>query len=392
MKDIFETLADLEQQIKALDAFELVSLECAKGRFLYEDLRARKDLPSFDNVALDGYAFNYADLNEALSIKGTIFAGDTKSYKIGKNECYKIMTGAKMPQNADTILRLEDENLKNGKLVIYKKPQKHNAHRFKGEELKKNELILKKGELLTPAKIALLASQGLYKIKVFKKINIGVFSSGNELKEAWEECDENSIYNVNALAINALFSKPFCHLSYLGILKDDLNSTKECLSKENFELLLCSGGASVGEADFMEEALNSLGFKALFKGVRARPAKPTKLYEKNGKYVLILPGNPMAAFLACFIFGLKIARLLCANFDERLKFHAKMGKTLKLKSGRNNLILGNLNKGYFYATNDNNFGSGMIKPLVQSKFLLISNENQAEIKEGEEVSLILLEI
>lgn len=390
MKNVFETLRDLEKQIKALDEFELVSLEYAKGRFLYEDLKARKDLPSFDNAALDGYAFNYADKDEPLSIKGTIFAGDTHSYELGKNECYKIMTGAKMPKNADTILMLEDEKLQNQKLIISKEIKQNNAHRYRGEELKKDELILKKGEYLTAAKIALLSSQGLYKIKVFRKIKIGIFSSGDELKEAWEFCSDENIYNVNALALNALFSESHCEVSYLGIIKDDFISTKNSLEKQNFDLLLCSGGASVGEADFMENALISLEFKALFKGIKARPARPTKLYEKNEKYVLILPGNPMAAYLACFIFGLKILRLLCGNSDNELKIFAKMGKTLKLKSGRNNFILGNLKEGLFYPTNDNRFGSGMIKPLIQSQFLLISNENQAELKEGEELNLILL--
>ncbi len=390
MKNIFETLQDLEKQIRVLKEFELSSLDCAVGRFLYEDLRAEKDLPGFDNAALDGYALNYADKEEPLSIKGTIFAGDTASYELGKNECYKIMTGAKMPKNADTILMLEEENLQNGKLIVPKGLKQNNAYRYRGEELRKGEKILKKGELLTPEKIALLASQGLYKIKVFRKVKIGIFSSGNELKEAWEYCDENSIYNVNALALNALFSNPNCEVSYLGIIKDDWILTRNSLKMKNFDLLLCSGGASVGEADFTENALISLGFKALFKGIKARPARPTKLYEKNKKYVLVLPGNPMAAYLACFIFALKIARLLCANSDERLKISAKMGKTLKLKSGRNNLILGNVKKGFFYATNDNQFGSGMIKPLVESQFLLISDEKQEKIKKGEDLTLILL--
>lgn len=390
MKNVFETLIELEKQIKTLNEFELISLENAKGRFLYEDLRAKKDLPSFDNAALDGYAFNYEDKNEPLSIKGTIFAGDKKTYKLEKNECYKIMTGAKMPKNADTILMLEDENLQNGKLIISKEIKQNNAYRYKGEELKKGELILKKGELLTSAKIALLASQGLYKIKVFRKVKIGIFSSGNELKEAWESCDDDNIYNVNALALNALFSSPSCEVSYLGIIKDDLASTKEAFEEQNFDILLCSGGASVGEADFMEEALNSLEFKAVFKGLKARPARPTKLYEKNSKFVLVLPGNPMAAYLACFIFGLKILRLLCANLDNEPKIFAKMGKTLKLKSGRNNFVLGKVENGFFYPTNDNKFGSGMIKPLIQSEFLLISDENQNELKEGEELSFILL--
>ncbi|ELN6926202.1 molybdopterin molybdotransferase MoeA, partial [Campylobacter jejuni] len=199
MKNIFKTLKDLENQISCLDESELISLEKAKDRILAKDLYARKNLPSFDNAALDGYAFNYTDINEALEIKGTIFAGDKNFYTVAKNECYKIMTGAKMPKNADTILMLEDEYIEENKLIIKKAPKQYNAYRYKGEELKKGEILLQKGTKLNDKHIALLASQGLYKIEVIRKIRIGIFSSGNELKEPWQECDEESIYNANAL-------------------------------------------------------------------------------------------------------------------------------------------------------------------------------------------------
>lgn len=383
MKNIFETLKDLENQIPCLNESELISLEEAKNRILAKDLYATKNLPSFDNAALDGYAFNYADINENLEIKGVIFAGDKEFYTIGKNECYKIMTGAKMPQNADTILMLEDEYIENNKLIIKKDPKQYNAYRYKGEELKKGTLLLEKGTKLNDKHIALLASQGLYKIEVIRKIRIGIFSSGNELKEPWQECDEESIYNANALAFLSMLE----NASYLGIIQDNFISTKRALENTNFDLLITSGGASVGEADFMEKALDELGFNPIFKGLKARPAKPTKLYQKEKKIVLILPGNPMAAYLSCFIFAKKITALLSGNLENPLQFHAKMGMDLKLKSGRNNLILGNLEKDIFTPFNENKFGSGMILPLIKSEFLLISEENISELKKGDEVIL-----
>lgn len=175
MKNIFQTLAHLQDQIKALNEFELISLEEAKDRVLAKDLYAVKNLPSFDNAALDGYAFNYADVNQALDIKGTILAGDKNTYEIYKNECFKIMTGAKMPKNADTILMIEDECIEEGKLVIKKPPKQYNAYRYKGEELKKDELLLKKGTRLNARHIALLSSQGLYKIEVVRKFVLNFF-------------------------------------------------------------------------------------------------------------------------------------------------------------------------------------------------------------------------
>ncbi|KRS92502.1 molybdopterin biosynthesis protein MoeA, partial [Campylobacter coli] len=114
----------------------------------------------------------------------------------------------------------------------------------------------------------------------------------------------------------------------------------------------------------------------LFKGLKARPARPTKLYQKDKTLVLILPGNPMAAYLSAFIFARKIIALLYGNLENPLQIQAFMGSDLKVKSGRNNLILGNLEKGIFYPFNDNKFGSGMILPLIQSEFLLISEEEK----------------
>lgn len=388
MKNIFQTLKDLEKQILPLEEIELISLEKAKNRILAQDLYTRKNLPSFDNAALDGYAFNYADLNEPLSIKGSILAGDKNTYEINKNECFKIMTGAKIPKNADTILMIEDEYIENDKLIIKKPPNKHNAYRYKGEELKKDELLLKKGTKINARHIALLASQGLYKIEVVRKIRIGIFSSGNELKEPWQVCDEESIYNANALPLLTMFKN--YNTSYLGIIRDDFNTTKEALKNTNFDLLITSGGASVGEADFMEKALSELGFTPLFKGLKARPARPTKLYQKNKTLALILPGNPMAAYLSAFIFTKKIINLLSGNLENPLKIHALMGSDLKVKSGRNNLILGNLENGVFHPYNDNKFGSGMILPLINSEFLLISKEETMEFKKDEEITLLKL--
>lgn len=388
MKNIFQTLADLQNQITALNEFELISLEEAKDRVLAKDLYAVKNLPSFDNAALDGYAFNYADINQALDIKGTILAGDKNTYEIYKNECFKIMTGAKMPKNADTILMIEDECIEKGKLIIKKPPKQYNAYRYKGEELKKDELLLKKGTRLNARHIALLSSQGLYKIEVVRKIRIGIFSSGDELKEPWQDCDEENIYNANALPLLALFED--CTTSYLGIIKDDFNTTKKALENTNFDLLITSGGASVGEADFMEKALNELGFTPLFKGLKVRPARPTKLYQKDKTLVLILPGNPMAAYLSAFIFARKIIALLYGNLENSLQIQAIMGSDLKVKSGRNNLILGNLEKGIFHPFNDNKFGSGMILPLIQSEFLLISEEEKAEFQKDEKILLFKL--
>lgn len=383
MKDIFATIELLKAQIQSVEGVELVSLENALGRVLAHDINAQKNLPAFDNSALDGYAFRYSDKNAPIEIKGTIFAGDKKDYTIGKNECYKIMTGAKMPKGADSICRVEDAALENGKLLIKMPIKEKDGHRIKGEELKAGENLLKKGAILNPAHIMTLASQGIYKVSVVRKIRVGVFSSGNELYEPWQKADENSIYNANALTITALLSNALCEVSYLGIIKDDLRATKEALSNLHFDLLITSGGASVGDADFMDEALRNLGFDALFEGIIMRPAKPTKLYKKGEKFVFILPGNPISTFLSCFLIGRILLRLMSGTSFEFDFVEAEFEGDLAIKNGRNNLILGTL-EGNSFVVNEN---LGIMKPF-HSTHLLISDFSKSEFKDKERIKLL----
>lgn len=383
MKGIFETIELLKAQISGVAGSEVVSLENALGRVLAQDLKACKDLPAFDNSALDGYAFKFSEKDNALSVKGTIFAGDKSDYTIGKNECYKIMTGAKMPLGADSILRVEDASLENGKILIKTPIKEKDGHRIKGEELKAGAELMEKGRILNAADIMVLASQGIYKVQVVRKVKVGVFSSGNELYEPWQKADENSIYNANALGISALLSNALCEVSYLGIIKDELSATKEALSNSHFDLLITSGGASVGDADFMSEALLNLGFLPLFEGITIRPAKPTKLYKKGANFVFILPGNPISAFLSCFLVGRALLRLLSGASFEFDFVEAEFKGDFKVKNGRNNLILGTLKENSFVV--DENLG--IMKPF-KSTHLLISDFSKSEFKDKERVKLL----
>ena len=280
---------------------EFASLERATGKILAGDVVAVKNLPSFDNSALDGYALKFDDFNEPLSIVATVLAGDTTQISLKKGECVKIMTGAKMPANTDTIVPFEDAVLEDGKLSPQSKIKKFNAVRYKGEEVKAGEILLKKGEILTPAKVMMLAAQGIYCVCVAREPKIGIFSSGDEVVEPWQNAGQGQIYNANAAGIASLLQSFGFASSYAGIVKDDLDSTTHAIRTAEFDVIITSGGASKGEADFMKTALLNLGFSELFDGVNIRPGRPSKVFIKDKKIVFILPGNPMAAFLMSFL-------------------------------------------------------------------------------------------
>lgn len=373
MKNVDDTFTFLKEYIKPIKSYELISIEEALNRVLSEDILARKNLPSFDNTALDGYAFAYKDKDKPLSIKGSILAGDTKAYAIGENECFSIMTGAKIPKGADTIMRIEDECIENEKLIIKDCPPRQNAIRFKAEELKEGQLLFKKGEKITAAKIALLASQGIYKIAVVRKIRIAIFSTGDELKEPWQSCSEDMIYNANALGLKAVLKD--ASVSYLGIIKDDLQACMRALDLYDYDILITSGAASVGVADYLKEALVRLDYKSVFDGVKMKPGgKPTKLFQKGEKLALVLPGNPHSAYLSALIFARKLIALLsaCIEEEEAIKVPIK-GDDYKIMQGRDNIILGNLVDGYFIPHKPN-YGMAFLLPLVQSPYYALLSE------------------
>ncbi|MCV3389934.1 molybdopterin molybdotransferase MoeA [Campylobacter lari] len=384
MKDIFATLDFLKEQIKAKNEFQRVNLTQALGCILYEDVFVKKNLPAFDNSALDGYALNYTHKNELLKIKGSILAGDKNDYIIEKNECYKIMTGAKIPQNANTILMFEDALLENGKLNA-KNAKENNAIRFKGEEAKIGELLFKKGQKITQAMIAMLAAQGIYELNVLKKARVGIFSSGDELVEPWEKADEYSIYNANAFGIYAIL-QDFADVEYLGLIKDDLNAYKKILNTNDFDILISSGGASMGEADFIRQALLESGFSPIFEKVNAKLCKHVKVFNKNNTLFLALPGNPLASLISTHIFAKNILNLFY-GLDLLEFLEVKLASDLNFKGGRNDFVFGKISQESF-VPNKAKFGSGMIKPLYENTHILITKIDEIKLVKDQEVKVL----
>lgn len=293
---------------------EKITLQRALGRILSEDVTARKSLPCFDNSALDGYAYcsKFKDC-ELQIVAPAIFAGDEKAYLIGERQAQKIMTGAPMPEGADSIVRLEDAIVRDGVLKIPANVKAFDGFRKKGEEVCAGELLLRRGEILSAAKIMLLAAQGIYEASVYAHPKIALFSSGNELKEPWQDANEREIYNANASGIAALLSAHGFESEYLGILKDDLRAVKDALlaAAQRHDVIITSGGASAGEADFMRQALANAGFNEVFSHVNIKPGKPTKCYEKEGKFVFVAAGNPMAAFVLTRVLVLPLLLKMC---------------------------------------------------------------------------------
>ena len=389
LKEAIESSLDL---VDTKPLKEWVSISIALGRVLAMDVICQKNLPSFNNSALDGYAIKAEDRGKKLYIKDTVFAGDNKDEDLGKDECFKIMTGAKIPKSADTIVAFENARLLDDNFVqIPKDVKKGNAFRVKGEELAVGETLFQEGRFIDSAVLAMLASQGISQIKVYKKITIGVFSTGDELKEPWEKANDDEIYNVNSSSLIALFGEYGFDADYCGVIPDNLEESKRYFAEmKKYDMLVTTGGISMGEADFVEDALLHNGLKPLFHGVNIKPGRPTMIGKMDNTIVASMPGNPLAAYVNAFLVLVPLIKKLQGYRDfEHKILKAKMSKELKVKPNRTNLVLGSYEDGRFFVTGDNRYGSGMIMPMVQSNSLLVLSENIDFLKKDEEINLIV---
>lgn len=370
---------------------EWVSIFDACGRTLAHEITCKKNLPSYNNAAMDGFAFKYEEGIHELSIKATIFAGNVLSPCLDATSCYKIMTGAKVPDDADTIIPFEDCSFYDERRVVLPTSvKKGNALRLKGEEARVGVTLLEEGLRLSSRDIALLASQGISMVEVYKKLHIAVFSTGDELKSPWENATEDEIYDINALALISLLGEHGFVAHYCGVIPDNLDAATAYFSRmKQYDVLVTSGGVSMGEADFVEQALLANGFEASFHGINIKPGKPTMMGKMGETVVASMPGNPLAAYVNAFLFLIPLLRKL----QGEKKFHFEAitvtnQETFKIKSGRVNLVLGESTTDGFTVFDQNKYGSGMVKPLIKSNSLWISDEKTNSVEAGERISII----
>ncbi|MBP6324980.1 MAG: molybdopterin molybdotransferase MoeA, partial [Sulfurospirillum sp.] len=263
--------------------------------------------------------------------------------------------------------------------------------RLKGEEQAIGSLLIEKGEVITSSAIALLASQGITHIKVYRGLKIAVLSTGNELKKPWENASEDEIYDVNAFALIALLKEQGFDAHYGGVIPDDLSiATHYFSTMQAYDVIVTSGGVSMGEADFVEKALQSNGFKASFHGINIKPGKPTMFGVMNQTIVASMPGNPLAAYVNAFLFLIPLLKK--QQGQKNFNFNcilALNGADFKVKSGRVNLVLGELRQEKFYAYDDNRYGSGMITPLHKTNAIAICDEETKSIEMGKTVKIVI---
>ncbi|WP_152183289.1 molybdopterin molybdotransferase MoeA [Sulfurimonas indica] len=369
-------------------SLKIIPIEEALGYILAEDITASHNLPPYDNSAMDGYAVKIEDSGKCVKVKCTIFAGDNFEGELSHGEAIKIMTGARIPLGTQCIVPVEDTKECEGGIELPHNLTMSKHIRFAGEDIKKEQALLHKGQKLDAHQITLLASQGISHIKVHKKPRIALFASGNELKMHFEQVTEYQLYNTNTPTLLSRAKELGCEVEFIGTAHDTLEDIHAHIkSALDCDIIITSGGVSVGDADFTKEAFGTFGYEILFDKVEIKPGKPTTFGKIGDKVILNLPGNPLAAALNFELFGRAIIYAMSGAREKFIQpITAKMKNNYKLRAGRRSVTPGYFDGKFFTVCEQ--FSPGMISPLAEANSFIIISESCGFIEEGSDVKVI----
>jgi len=372
-----------------------VPLNEALNRVLATDIIAKEDLPRFDKSAVDGYALKAEDTTGASQFNPVTFHL-TESEVVGSEQARQIWTGKPIPKGANAVVMLENTKKHDDTLEVWIQLATGGNVSKKGEDIKKGETILQAGTRLTPYHLALLAAMGNSEAKVAEKPRIGILATGNELAEAGSKPSENQIFDSNRIMLSAMCHELGAEPVDLGRAKDDVAEIAEKLKTglRNCDAVITTGGTSVGEPDLVPEAVNKTGKPGVIvHGVALRPAMPTALAALDGKPVVILSGNPVAAVIGFEVFARPlICKMLgMPQVEQRPTVNAVMTRKVATALGRRTFVRVQVTQknGAFLAEPVSARGSGAISTMTRGNGFVVVPENREGVTEGEVVAVRL---
>ncbi len=370
--------------------YEVISIENSLTRICANNINAKHSMPRFNNSAMDGYGVKQADATKMVKINDTILAGSQKTTQINIGQCVKIMTGARVPSSVEAIVPQELVNIIDNHTIQLPENINSLAHiRFIGEDIEINECLIKDGDEINFAKITLLASQGITHIKVYKKPKVTVFASGEELKLHYDkDIKEYQLYNSNTPTLIARAEELGCDVTFIGMAKDSIESLKELIANSlDSDLIITSGGVSVGDADFTKEAFKQMGIDTILDGIVIKPGKPTVVGKINNTVVLNLPGNPLASSLIFELFGKIIIQILSGSdniYHNTIK--AKIFEKYNNKKGRITIVPGNFDGEYFIPSQKKS--PGMVSTLSNCNSLVVLEKDIEYLDKNQIVNIL----
>ncbi|MBD3788954.1 MAG: molybdopterin molybdotransferase MoeA [Campylobacterales bacterium] len=367
---------------------ELLPVELTLGRIVAQECIAQFDLPRFDNSAMDGYAIKCADAGSTVHCQEIIYAGDRGDMILEKGKAIKIMTGAPIPKGCEAIVPVENVTVVNDRVTLPGGIKLHTNIRKAGEDIKSGTCYLCKGQKVTAYAIAMLASQGVTHISVYRKIRVAVFGTGDELKPHFEKIAPHQLYNSNTPMFLARSQELGCEVRYIGNSSDTMESLETLIrSALDADIILTSGGVSMGDRDFTKEAFSNLGMQAYFTQIDIKPGKPTT-YGKIGKCAIVnLPGNPLASMVNYELFVRPlIAKMSGANDYYHGTIRTHIAQDFQIRGNKYTVKLGKFDGTAFDPITKQL--PGMISPLFHANAFMVTLPSLSTLSKGEEVKII----
>jgi molybdopterin molybdotransferase len=374
-----------------------IPLHEALNRVLAEDIIADDDLPRFDRSAVDGYAVKAENTFEASQFKPKILRIVDED-RVGGKQAKKVWTGNPIPKGANAVVMLENATRIDDKIEIWTSVTPSENISKKGEDIEKGEVAVKAGTRLKPQHLGLIAALGIDEIKVVEKPKIAILATGNELAERGGKRGKEQIFESNRLVLSASCRELGAEPVDLDIAKDDIEEIVEKIKRgfDKADIIITTGGTSVGVSDFVPEAANKVGKPGVIvHGIAMRPAMPTALAVVDGKPIIILSGNPVAAIFGFEVFVRPlICRMLGLKKEERrLMVKAKIMKRVNTILGRKTFVRVHVSQrnAEFFAEPISARGSGIISTMTKANGYVVVPENREGLEKGETVSVYLFD-
>ena len=398
-----EFIQHLVQALPAI-ALEELPLMQALGRIVAEDIISPINVPAHDNSAMDGFAFDGAQLGTSplkLRVVGKAFAGKAWQGSVATGECVKIMTGAVMPLSLNTVIAQEFTTVNtSGIETIVEIPagllQIGDNRRKTGEDLQRGLPALTLGNALTPAALGLVASLGIAKVKVYRQLRVAYFSTGDEVLSLGDAMREGAVYDSNRYTVFGLLSRMGCEVIDMGVVRDDPVLLEQAFSKasETADVIITSGGVSVGEADFTKAMMKKLGDVAFWK-IAMRPGRPMAVGRLGNCILFGLPGNPVAVMVTFLAFVKPALIQMMGGLPSSTPYlRAKSAVALRKKPGRTEYQRGfvrALPDGTLQVDAAGNQGSGVLRSMVEANGLIVLHHHQSNVAAGDELDVMMFE-
>lgn len=398
---IEQALQKIRDCIKPINVNERVVLKDALGRILSETIKSPISIPPERNSAMDGYAFSSSDIinNQSftLILAGTSWAGRPCNKKLNPGECIRIFTGAVVPEGADSII-MQEHITKDANNIHFPESTKAKQYiRAAGSDINQNTELLSAQKKISAIDIGLIASAGIYDVSVKRKINIAFFSTGDELCSIGQNLASGQVYDSNRYSLNALLSDNNCHIHDIGVIADNKQLLEKTLlsAARTHDVIITTGGASVGDADYIHEILHKCGDVEFWK-IAIKPGKPLAFGKINGCYFFGLPGNPVSVIATFHKIVIPALQYLSGIKEKKnLQIRAICTTELKKEKGRQEYqrgILTQHDSGTFYVKSAGQQGSNIMSAMSKANCYIVLPIESEGVCSGQQITVEPFEV